>query len=168
VQEFITRRGLKLFTCRWLPSSTTTQDIKALVFLCHGKNPSKTIKFFLLILSLRERERERESASPHSQKSFSIATLKSIQKPKAHLNWNRKVRSGPVTYVVLSSDPVSYVDRWLFVNKPGYGGETSILMKGNFFLIKKKKKTLMKLNRKKNKKIWMPKPKKNLDFLVLH
>jgi hypothetical protein len=32
-EEFITRRGLKLFTCRWLP---TTQDIKALVFLCHG------------------------------------------------------------------------------------------------------------------------------------
>jgi hypothetical protein len=33
VQEFITRRGLNLFTCRWLPAD---QDIKALVFLCHG------------------------------------------------------------------------------------------------------------------------------------
>ncbi|CAM6033145.1 unnamed protein product [Sphagnum compactum] len=32
-EEFITRRGLKLFTCRWLPAD---QDIKALVFLCHG------------------------------------------------------------------------------------------------------------------------------------
>lgn len=32
-EEFITRRGLKLFTCRWLPAD---QDMKALVFLCHG------------------------------------------------------------------------------------------------------------------------------------
>ncbi|CAK9201129.1 unnamed protein product [Sphagnum troendelagicum] len=32
-EEFITRRGLKLFTCRWLP---VNQDVKALVFLCHG------------------------------------------------------------------------------------------------------------------------------------
>ncbi|MCO5549049.1 hypothetical protein L7F22_002515 [Adiantum nelumboides] len=33
-EEFILNsKGLKLFTCRWLPSSTS---IKALVFLCHG------------------------------------------------------------------------------------------------------------------------------------
>ncbi len=100
----------------------------------------QTHNSFCLILSQRERERERERASPlterallltHSQKSFSIVTLKHTE-TQAHMNWNRKVGSGPVTYVVLSSDPVSYVDLWLFVNKPGYGGETSILMKGKF------------------------------------
>ncbi|CAN6442478.1 unnamed protein product [Victoria cruziana] len=33
-EEFIVnRRGLKLFTCRWLP---TNQESKALIFLCHG------------------------------------------------------------------------------------------------------------------------------------
>ncbi|KAG0583339.1 hypothetical protein M758_3G130100 [Ceratodon purpureus] len=32
-EEFIERRGKKLFTCRWLP---VHQEIKALVFLCHG------------------------------------------------------------------------------------------------------------------------------------
>jgi len=32
-EEYIERRGLKLFTCRWLP---VHQDVKALIFLCHG------------------------------------------------------------------------------------------------------------------------------------
>ncbi|CAM6027756.1 unnamed protein product [Sphagnum balticum] len=32
-EEFIVRRGLTMFTCRWLPAN---QEIKALVFLCHG------------------------------------------------------------------------------------------------------------------------------------
>jgi hypothetical protein len=44
---------------------------------------------------VRERERESfsltESASPHSQKSFSIVTLKHTE-TQAHMNWNRKVR----------------------------------------------------------------------------
>jgi hypothetical protein len=79
------------------------------------------------------------------------------------MNWNRKVRSGPVTYVVLSSDPVSYVDLWLFVNKPGYGGETSILMKGNFFLIKKKKNP-NEIEQKKKQKNLDAQTKKKLGF----
>lgn len=32
-EEFIQRRGRKLFTCRWVP---VHQEIKALIFLCHG------------------------------------------------------------------------------------------------------------------------------------
>lgn len=33
LQDYIQRRGLKLFTCRWLP---VHQEIKGLIFMCHG------------------------------------------------------------------------------------------------------------------------------------
>ncbi|XP_073393508.1 caffeoylshikimate esterase isoform X2 [Physcomitrium patens] len=32
-EDYIQRRGLKLFTCRWLP---VHQEIKGLIFMCHG------------------------------------------------------------------------------------------------------------------------------------